>query len=211
VRGPGKQKSVRDISTESFKEENMKKLVAIALIAAMATVANAGIGFTAPAGDFNPGDVVTIVLTSTGACNGFNFDAISDGGNGGVASDIIMGAGLTELLPGYLENTSAGILIDYAAAYATGSPLGSGVALFTFSYTVSPAITAPKMITIAPLPAGTSFYSRLDDTTYTAAASTGDLGGVTTPIDGVTLSIIPEPMTLGLLGLGGLFLRRRLA
>jgi len=193
----------------------MKKFVAIALVLAMASMANAGIGFVASATEVTSGGTVTIMLKATAACNGFNFDAIDDGDVVGAAADIVWGAGLTQLMPGYIENgektgSASGVVIDYAAAYATTNAIAAGVTMFSFTYT-APTVLVPTNVTIAPLAAGVVFHSVLDNVDYTATASTGDLGGVTTPIDGVTILVTPEPMTLGLLGLGGLFLRRRLA
>jgi len=187
----------------------MKKLVAIALIAAMATVANAAVGFTAASTDVEAGDIVTINLVGSGACAGFSISAVSDGGMGGVAGALTFNPTLTILGPGYLDNTAAGILFDTASAYAGGANVAAGGVLFSFTYAVS-AGAVPGAIVIAPLAAGTQFVDVYGDT-YTAEASQGNIGGQMQDISGITLNVIPEPMTLGLLGLGGLFLRRRLA
>jgi hypothetical protein len=204
----------------------MKKLVAIALIAAMASVANGAgtIGLYVQdwngTDDFNPGDVLTIQLKNMDeVCNGFSLYTVSDGAGGGAASTpLTMGSGLTTILAGSISNTDpdgthAGVLINDVSAYATTNALPSGSILFSFVYTIDSGIDSPTTITLAPLASGTLFWymdgeSKLE---WNADPSVGDLKAVTTPIDGVSFDVVPEPMTLGLLGLGGLFLRRRLA
>jgi hypothetical protein len=196
-----------------LKEENMKKLVAIALVLVMASVASAGIGFVSSKTDVLAGETVTITLVATAVCNGFSVDALGGVGTApaGVATLGTYNVGLTALQPGYLEN-GAGILIDFIAAAPSAGAIAAGANLYTFTYTVSSAATLGQTVVIAPLALGAEFFSTLDGVSYTVSnAPTADLGGVTTPIDGLTLNVIPEPMTLGLLGLGGLFLRRRLA
>jgi len=197
----------------------MKKLVAIALIAAMATVANAGLAMVAsgvdkdlvaPGLQVDAGDAVTISLTTAANFNGYGIDAIFDGGAGGAASDVWSGgAGLTYTLPGYQENSPT-CLVSYVAAYASTNALPADVLVFSFSYTVA-ATALPGTITLSALPAGSNFYSNVDAAWYTAEAPYCNLLGVTNSIDSASFQVIPEPMTLGLLGLGGLFLRRRLA
>jgi hypothetical protein len=202
----------------------MKKLVAIALIAAMATVANAGVSFVAsgvdkdlvaPGLQLDAGDAVTIsMVVSGGTSAGFDVGVIDDGDALGAASDLSVNPLLTtQTNPGYVENSDAkdgsiGALISFWGYVTSGTPLAAGATLASFQYTI--AATQVGDVTIACAPAG-SYWSALDGAAYEFGASTAGFGSGVVPIDAVTLNVIPEPMTLGLLGLGGLFLRRRLA
>jgi hypothetical protein len=207
----------------------MKKLVAIALVLALASMANAGIGFVAVGGNtVNPGQVVTIQLVSTvdQMAGGFSFGILSDNGANGSVSGLTYATGaagtqtFTVVSGGEVLNTAAGVgatsgagtsALIYALTLQANALINPGV-LASFSYTV-PA-TAHGQINLGVLAAG-AIYMYSDGDSYAADASYANMkvGGAPTDvaIDGVTLNVVPEPMTLGLLSLGGLFLRRRLA
>jgi hypothetical protein len=204
-----------------WKEIVMKRLVTIALILVLAQAANARIALVAydaagtsplPGGGSviaMPGGIITIKLISTdGASGGILVDAIDDGAALGVASDLFVAPASSPISGGYLENTESpmagisGCLVSYVS-YAADPPIAAGATLMSFHYQVSGVVTS-----LGVLAAGTSFLSS-DTFTYVAGPSIVAVNGANQPIE--PLIIIPEPMTLGLLGLGGLFLRRRLA
>jgi hypothetical protein len=190
----------------------MKKFLAIALVLAMATVANAGVALVRSDGltTIGPNETITVQLKGTDS-SGFGIGALDDGAALGSVSSLAFGSGLTPVDEGFIENMespSAGIygcLLDYASAYVTNNNV-TGV-MFSFVY-VAPAVIPVGGITIAPVPYN-ELYRASDGADYNAPLTYIYIGGQLNDIDPLVLT--PEPMTLGLLGLGGLFLRRRLA
>jgi hypothetical protein len=198
----------------------MKKLVAIALVLAVASMANAGIAFVTSTGatTVNAGDVITVQLKSSDLAmtGGFNIGILTDFGANGTLSAPAISASLTQLGSYEVLNTAANAvkggtsaLIYNAAAYGA---LNTGGVAFSFSYTVP---TGSSTIVIGGLPVG-QYYMYSDGEAYNDGAATmANMSVAGAPTDvaigNLTLSVVPEPMTLGLLSLGGLFLRRRLA
>ena len=166
--------------------------------------------------DVTPGDVVTIEITSDTAVTtgylvsitesttstagdataalgalhtGFNFNP-SNGNLRNATTNY--GAGTARLM--LIDRISGGI--NEAPSIAAGQVLYSfaltipSEAVFCDTFTITAAVGFPA---ISPPPAG-----------YTHAL---DAGAVTTT--DVVLHVVPEPMTIVLLGLGGLLLRRR--
>jgi hypothetical protein len=199
----------------------MKKLVAIALVLAMASAASAGIGFVAVGGnDVNPGQVVVIELRAAEVMGGgFALGLLSDNGaNGSMGAYTIsqLATGFTVDAAGEVLNlpaTGAGtstLLYGFSASVRANQ--AANTVLFSFPYTVP--MTAVGTINIGALATGT-MYMYSDGLAYGADPSMANImiGGAPTDVQigGLVLNVIPEPMTLGLLGLGGLFLRRRVA
>ena len=74
-----------------------------------------------------------------------------------------------------------------------GSNAPAQTALYDFTYTVDPTLDTPTTINIG-----------------ISGASVIQVGGATyQSVAGTSFEVVPEPMTIMLLGLGGLFLRRR--
>jgi hypothetical protein len=179
----------------------MKKFLVLALVLSMATMANAAIVWQASATEVHPSDVITInVITTAGEhVIGLEIDATTDGGAGGYAATPLTlnsnFGGFADV--GALVNAS-GILTQYTfgnsgvGAYATGT-------LFSYMYHV-PSVPASTTITI-----GDTWRNGSDSTEIDFY----DGSSTYTHLTGATIHVIPEPMTMGLLGLGGLFLRRR--
>ena len=172
-------------------------------------MANAALVFQSSATEVVGSQNVTISLvSSTAMIQGIAIDAIRDvkstgGPAGGTASNQAYNSAFE--VTGATLN-SDGMLVEYMGTNDTNpipAPGTNGV-LYSFTYHVPTGLTASTYITI-----GT--YADQDnwlDPQYTVAMGGGTFTGVQyfTP---VVLHIIPEPMTMGLLGLGGLFLRRR--
>jgi len=174
----------------------MKKLLVLALVLSMATLANAGLSIVGvPAGPILVGQTFTMSIVS---------DATISAGVGEWA-----GWGLVT------ETSLAGIaggvtpVSDPGFAIFDGVAAGAGFTPPAGTEGVSGTILAVN----GPVAAGTLFSS----ITFTAQAA--GLANITlvgtmdyaelTNIAAGSILITPEPMTLGLLGLGGLFLRRR--
>ena len=164
----------------------MKKLVCLMIVALIGTVASAAVIELLSPATAEVGDIVTINLYSDVTAGDFTVLSISDGGAGGSASNAVVTAGFDWVIftgPGTLN--TGGFLVENATGKTNfGSPLVGGI-LYSFDYTVAAA------------PIGTIINFTAD----------GNVGG--TIISGAAMEVIPEPITIALLGLGGLFLRRR--
>ncbi|MGD0596440.1 MAG: PEP-CTERM sorting domain-containing protein [Sedimentisphaerales bacterium] len=181
----------------------MKKFLVLALVLSMATMAQAGIVFQSSATEVHPSDILTISLVTTNAehVQGLELDAIVDGTStlGTAATPLTLNSHFNFADPGYLVNTG-GALIKWVNASDTtvGGDYATGT-LYTFLYHVP---TAPA-----------STYITINASNQTPYGDTVEIdfsdGSSIYSTQGVVIHVIPEPMTMGLLGLGGLFLRRR--
>ncbi len=174
------------------------------MVLSMAAITNAGLVFQASKTEVCPGDVITVDLVTTSGTpgvTGFAIDAITDGALGGVASGpLTLNSGFnTYQKPGTVWNTGGVEVVAIAGASSGANVSGT---LWSFQYHV-PDVPESTMITIKIFE---------DDQDYLAPSYT--LSGGThyegtdffTPL---VLHVVPEPMTMALLGLGGLLLRRR--
>jgi len=183
------------------KEDSMKKFLVLALVLSMATMANAGIVWQSSATEVHPSDMLTISLVTTNAehVQGLELDAIVDGSSGTAATPLTLNSHFNFADVGQLVN-SGGALIKWVNASDTtvGGDYATGT-LYTFLYHV-PTVPASTYITINgsnQTPYGDTV--EIDFSDGTSIYST----------QGLVIHVIPEPMTMSLLGLGGLFLRRR--
>lgn len=169
-----------------------KSVVSAVLVLAVVSLASAGPAFTvggASSANIGVGGTVTVNLMTDGGASSLTLQQIADSASiTGAASGLDLPAGWDWAAfrsLGTIVN-SGGVLIENATGTINfGSPQVDGVA-YSFDYTVA-----------APL--GETF-------TIGPGTGTNKLGG---DIAGVTLTVIPEPMTVALLGLGCLFLRRK--
>ena len=184
----------------------MKKVLVTLLVLGLASAANAGLSMSIVGNttDMNIGDTATIAIVGA--------DPVP-------ASDAP-----------WLMVTSAN---DPAAVSIAGGTLVYGGSLS--SYQDAEAVAADAGMALPDLLAGMGFENLVDlgfavfaDGSATPAPLTGDLvTGITLTaeaegaatlmlldgefnmVDSADVTVIPEPMTIALLGLGGLFLRRR--
>ena len=157
----------------------MKKLVVLAMICAMASLASAG-----------------LVYTLNGvAIEGDTID-IADLGTLGVNTDIAASGYTIEL-----SITGAGTF-DYSGITWASLMMGNGPVAGTDT-PVSARLTGSNFMPYGP----GEWFSGL-------AIVGAQIGDVITfddqmGLDDASFTIVPEPMTMALLGLGGLFIRRR--
>lgn len=177
----------------------MKKLLVLALVLSMATLASAGLTIIGmPTGDILVGDTVTLSVYT---------DAVISAGVGEWN-----GWGLvTETALGTISGGVSSIPAVSGLAIYDGVLAGAGFTPPEGTEGVSGAILASGEV---PIPAGTIF----DTITFTATAVgtanvtlllTQDYETIGSQDAGAITIITPEPITMTLLGLGGLFLRRR--
>ncbi len=180
----------------------MKKLLSLVLVLAMASMAFAVSGpirfEVDPAdasGGYLPSDVITINVVSDILVQQLLLDNIIDDAGGAASGPLTLHAGFVSgflPLPGTIVN-SGGVLISSINGQINFlADLVDGV-LYSFEYHV-PNVEPSTIITIATGAGVNEAY----DTNFSAIA-----------VDSLAIHVIPEPMTIALLGLGGLFLRRR--
>ena len=163
----------------------MKKILVLMLVLAIASTASASLSFVSSSATVNVGETVVVGLTTTTA-----------------------GASTLTNYVGYYASTVATLSVakgaDVTAGLDSVLTLGGGYAGYF------------KTVMGTTVPGGYSIGDEIAVATLTGeAAGTYTInvwssGWTGTPEDSFTLTVlIPEPMTIGLLGLGGLFLRRR--
>ena len=190
-------------------------LIAIALLA-IAPFANAAtVGFQLDGSAvIGAGNTVKINLIADGPASGISISGVSDGTAGGSVANFTLGAGLTAIDAGNLDNftkSGTGYLFDTISASAAPAVNANSV-LFSFNYVINSSWNGVTDIVIAPLAAGATFwYGAGAEDSFSAEASTVNIATVNTLISGVTIpgQVIPEPITVALLGLGGLFVARK--
>lgn len=185
----------------------MKKFVMLMLVLGMASLATAGLqisvnGSTDPVDSeisIAPSDMLVLDVHGTPTTGEFWFMTV-DSAIGSVSGGVVVAGDASRIVPQYY--------LDYWLYYAglTASPLvndpsNSTVGGFVGNWDMSP-IAGPAIDLI-------DFHceSQPNDAVIDLWSSPG--GAVWTLVDTATIHQIPEPMTMVLLGLGGLLLRRR--
>jgi hypothetical protein len=178
----------------------MKKACLVVICLSIASAASAAIGFVPSKTTVAMGETINIKLIADGLCYGFVIGAVNDGNKGGMVSNLSFGTGMTVIDGGYIDNTPD-MLFDTVAAFADPA-VAAGNVLFSFNYTADSIL---GQVTIAPIP-----WVPGDPIIIQSTGSIYPPPGDTQGIAGCTITVVPEPVTVALLGLGGLFLRRRI-
>jgi len=174
----------------------MKKLVCFMIVALISAVACAGtVAFQAPA-TVEVGDVVTVTVTGTAGVTSVTLPQILSS-QAGLASNLFLNPLLNQF-PTVGTAVNAGNVLITGISGATPMQFPpvevlAGATIYSFDYKV-PDVTVGTMIDISG--AGTMYFQF------------GDFSAVT-QIGSATMEVVPEPMTIALLSLGGLFIRRR--
>jgi hypothetical protein len=173
------------IESKSFERRTMmKKLLVLALVMGIASLATAGFDLSTINGLSYSVDGNKLTITGADVV-GYTMNLAPEGGslsNGVVAAGFIGTANAGSEYYGVWTGVAASV-------GGGGNPNVTGT-IFTIDFT-----PGTSLVTFA--------YSSA------AGASTITMGTETITLDGYSMTIVPEPMTMGLLGLGGLFLARR--
>jgi hypothetical protein len=179
----------------------MKNLLVLALVLSMASLASASLVITVD--QFNmllPGDTVVLGISTNTTITAGNGDGYWALVATHMTEDITSGISLVP--------AESGIMIDHTdtAVNLWGEllppDLGDGVSGVI-------ALVDTASVPAGPIYSGFTFYAGYDfgiviySLLYSADGSTSSI------VDSKCFYLIPEPMTMGLLGIGGLFLRRR--
>ncbi|MCK4959816.1 MAG: PEP-CTERM sorting domain-containing protein [Planctomycetes bacterium] len=173
----------------------MKKLVLLTLVLGMASLANAGLELSPVTATANPSDMVglSVVVDADGLADAadYRYLAIVVQGAEGTISGGSAAAG--NLTADQLGNTISYFPLVAGEAGIDWYVGDSGGVSFAAGTTMIDSIDF-HMLAEDPTPAVISLYASAGFASYEI-------------VD--TLTITPEPVTMALLGLGGLFLRRR--
>jgi hypothetical protein len=187
----------------------MKKLLVLALVLSMATMASAGLQISINGQQEAEEATITVVPSGSVTLDIWTDSAISD---------VLGGTGFYALAAPTSGGTlSGGILANatYWGCSIIQDAAGAGIALPAGDNGPYGAIAIAPGYDVIPL--GTTIFDGIafhcegpGDVVVSLYMINGDTGELFGPaIDTVTIHQIPEPMTMALLGLGGLFLRRR--
>lgn len=177
----------------------MKKLMMLSLVLGAVAVANAGF---LPIADINPGEKFTVEFYADEVLAGVSIRLITDSGvPSGVIENVFLNENLTvgRKVGDGLVTDGSGVLLSTSGIDGIGgaiNPFGgakvaAGTLLFSFDVTTN-ADVAPG-----------NYVVKFDMGTYKNAAN------AVFQLGEVAYTVVPEPMTMGLLSLGALFLRRR--
>jgi len=172
----------------------MKKLLVLALVLGMATMANAAltVTITGPT-SLDPGATGTYLISKSGGdALSADVDVVANVGTQvyGIGGGVVLPTNADSALNWTAPNTTSGNYELACMDDITGLDLGTN--LFNFTWT-------------APMMGGTYTISMIENSFIDLAWE--PITGNT--LVGIDVLVIPEPMTMALLGLGGLFLRRR--
>jgi hypothetical protein len=188
----------------------MKKLLVLVMVLALTSVASAWtVWFEVDSADvkdsYEFSDVITINLVADADVHTLQIGAITSD-NGGTAQDpLVLNAKFSVLpLPGTIVNAGDPyVLIELiSGSVPFGAPLVlAGEVLYSFDFHV-PDLPYSSYITID------DYVDMGHDPPYMTYIGFGDWTD-TDQIEPVVIHVVPEPTTIALLGLGGLFLLRR--
>jgi hypothetical protein len=173
----------------------MKKLIVLSLFVAIASLATAGLSKVNAPASVEAGSSFTIDIIGNGQMD-------NDSIYVWISGDATMSGGTNNIVDGeiYIDQDSADFLADDYGynGYINGQVLWADISIPKATPAViSGNILSGITVTVGADAAGTTL------TVYVLNENDGTIQA------SQLINVVPEPMTLGLLGLGGLFLRRR--
>ncbi len=173
----------------------MKKVLVLVLVLAMTQLTWAGIATlqvnaSDAASDYTPGSTITIEIVTDFTVASISADSVD--ATAGAWSDQAINATFNDLAN---AGTISGLSITGIAGTLTTSTadIEAGAVLWSAELTI-PDLPSSSIVTLST----TNFFSAM-----------GSFEDMATETNSLELHIIPEPITLALLGLGGLFIRRK--
>lgn len=178
----------------------MKKLVCLMLVALVGTVASAAtMSYVGPATiDLNSTAIITIIADVDASSLAVSITASKGSATVGTLNPLInslASAGVQR------DGTYQNIWISKVAGSVTLPNLvPAGQTLYSFTIS-SEGLAVGDVINLGTYVGGGAPWG--------GSNMTLKLNAVDTPLTGLAVTVVPEPMTVALLGLGGLFIRRR--
>jgi len=185
----------------------MKKLLILTLVLGVASLASAALEWTSSTGSFdvNPGDDLILTLSSTENVSAVKIDLITDNGATGNITGVSVPAAFSNGQVGLDAKEFDDFLVSQGAP-SQGLVAGDWAFLDAFSTTtaVSGAVLTLNYTVGAEL--GSVI---INGEGIELLESNNYIGAPGNPMPEIALTVIPEPATLALLGLGALVLRRK--